>query len=32
MKTIEIFSTFPGIKLNKSKYEIAGLGALKRVK
>ena len=32
MKTFEIFSTFPGIKLNKSKYEIAGLGALKRVK
>ena len=32
MKTFNIFSTFSGLKLNKSKCEIAGLGALKEVK
>ena len=32
MKTFDIFSTFSGLKPNKSKCEIAGLGALKRVK
>ena len=32
MKTFDIFSTFSGLKPNKSKSEIAGLGALKRVK
>ena len=32
MKTFNIFSTFSGLKLNKSKCEIAGLGALKAVK
>ena len=32
MKTFNIFSTFSGLKLNKSKCEIAGLGALKGVK
>ena len=28
MKTFDIFSTFSGLKPNKSKCEIAGLGAL----
>ena len=32
MKTFDIFSTFSGLKPNKSKCEIAGLGALKAVK
>ena len=32
MKTIDIFSTVSGLKVNKSKCEIAGLGALERVK
>ena len=32
MKTFDIFSTFSGLKPNKSKCEIAGLGALKGVK
>ena len=32
MKTFDIFSTFFGLKPNKSKCEIAGLGALKGVK
>ena len=32
MKTSDIFSTFSGLKLNRSKCEIAGLGALKGVK
>ena len=29
MKTFDIFLTFSGLKPSKSKYEIAGLGALK---
>ena len=32
MKTFDIFSTFSGLKPNKSKCEITGLGALKEVK
>ena len=32
MKTFDIFSTFSGLKPNKSKWEIAGLGALKGIK
>ena len=32
MRTFDIFSTFSGLKPNKSKCEIAGLGALKGVK
>ena len=32
MKTFDIFSTFSGLKPNKSKCEIAGLGAFKRLK
>ena len=32
MKTCDIFSTFSGLKPNKSKCEIAGFGALKGVK
>ena len=32
MKTFDIFSTISGLKPNKSKREIAGLGALKGVK
>ena len=32
MKTFDIFSTFSGLKSNKSKCEIAVLGALKGVK
>ena len=32
MKTFDIFSTFSGLKPNKSKCEIAGLGALKGIK
>ena len=32
MKTFDIFSTFSGLKPNKSKCEIADLGALKGVK
>ena len=32
MKTFDTFSTFSGLKPNKSKFEIAGLGALKGVK
>ena len=32
MKTFDIFSTFYGLKPNKSKCEIAGLSALKGVK
>ena len=31
MKTFNIFSIFSGVKPNKSKCEIAGLGALKGV-
>ena len=31
MKTFDIFLTFCGLKPNKSKCEIAGLGALKGV-
>ena len=31
MKTFDIFSTFSGLKPNKSKCGIAGLGALKVV-
>ena len=31
MKTFDIFSTFSGLKPNKSKFEIADLGALKGV-
>ena len=31
MKTFDIFSTFSGLKPDKSKCEIAGLGALKGV-
>ena len=32
MKTFDIFSAFPGLKPNKSKCEIVGLGALRGVK
>ena len=32
MKTVDIFSIFSGLKPNKSKCEVAGLGALKGVK
>ena len=32
MKTFDIFSTFSGLKPNKSKCKIAGLGALKGLK
>ena len=32
MKTVDIFSIFSGLKPNKSKCKVAGLGALKRVK
>ena len=32
MKTFDIFSTFSGLKPNKSKCEIADLGAVKEVK
>ena len=32
MKTFDIFSIFSGLKRNKSKCEIAGLGCLKGVK
>ena len=32
MKTFHVFSTFSGLKPNKSKCEIAGLGILKGVK
>ena len=32
MKTFDIFSSFSGLKLNKSKCEVAGIGALKGVK
>ena len=32
MKTFDIFSTFSGLKLNKSKCEMSGLGALKGAK
>ena len=32
MKTFDMFSTFCGLKPNKSKCEIAALGTLKRVK
>ena len=32
MKTFDIFSTFSGLKPNKNKCKIAGLGALKGIK
>ena len=32
MKTFQIFLTFSGLKPNKGKCQIAGLGAVKRVK
>ena len=32
MKTFDVFSTFSGLKPNKSKCEIAGLGILKSAK
>ena len=32
MKTFDIFSIFSGLKSNKSKYEIGGLGSLKGLK
>ena len=32
MKTFKLFSKFPGLKPNILKYEVAGIGSLKRVK
>ena len=32
MKVFDIFSLFSGLKPNKSKFEVAGIGALKGVK
>ena len=32
MNKLNIFSNFSGLKLNKTKYEIAGIGVLNRVK